>query len=122
MSIALGVLAIWLSVYFFNQSKNAEKQTAATLEGIKAQTEMLKDITSKQMNRLIKGVTDMRPNEEMITQLISVIKLMPDSHGLQLKDIQIEQITTETVTAYIALYYYCGLTNVSSQGYLNSKI
>lgn len=118
MSIVLGVFAIWLSIYFFNQSKNAERQTATRLAEIKAQAEILKDITAKQMTRLIRHATEQRPMEDIFT-LISTVKNIPDTNiQLHLQQQEIANLTAQAVEGYIGSYYYSAVTNCLLQLYL----
>ncbi len=118
VSIALGVLAIWLSIYFYNQAKNSEKQTATTLAEIKAQAETLKDITAKQMTRLIKHATDQRPIEEILT-IITSVKNFPDTNlQLHLQQQEINALTTQAIEGYIGSYYYSAVANCLLQFYL----
>lgn len=102
---ALAVLAIVLSVIFFISAKNSEKSTSNALENIKAQTEILRDITAKQMTRLIKSATDQRPIDEIIT-LITTVKSIPDSNLLQIKEQEVRSLTTQAIEGYIGSYYY----------------
>ncbi|PIV53098.1 MAG: hypothetical protein COY53_06055 [Elusimicrobia bacterium CG_4_10_14_0_8_um_filter_37_32] len=118
VSIILGFLAIALSVYFFIQSKISEKEVSNTLENIKAQTNTLQKITATQMTRLIKGVTEIRPEQEIITHLISLINVTPQQDMIREKDLQIENLTQEAITAYIASYYYSAVTNCLFQANL----
>ena len=44
-SLVLSILAIVLAIYFFIQSKDAEKHVAQSLEGIRTQTQALENLT-----------------------------------------------------------------------------
>jgi hypothetical protein len=119
ISFALGILAFCLSIYFFNKAKEAEKATTNALEAIKAQTETLKDITAKQMTRLIKNVTEQKqPIEEFLTIITAVRDIPQNNVQLQLKDREIETLTSQAIEGYIGAYYYCACTNVWAQFYL----
>jgi hypothetical protein len=118
MSIVLGFIAIALSVYFYTQAKNSEKETSNALERIKAQTETLQKITAKQMNQFIKHATEQRPIEEILT-IISSVKNIPDTNmQLQLQQNEIAALTTQAVEGYIGSYYYSAVANCVLQYYL----
>lgn len=118
ISLVLGVLALALSLYFYNKSKDSEKAASNTLEAIKAQTEMLKDITQKQLSRLIKNVTEQKPVEEFLT-IITAMRDTPQSTlQLHLKDQEIETLTAQAIEGYIGAYFYCAVANAWSQTYL----
>lgn len=118
VSVILGFLAIALSVVFYIQAKGAEKETAKTLERIQAQAETLKDITAKQMTRLIKHATDQRPIEEILT-IITSVKNFPDTNlQLHLQQQEINALTTQAIEGYIGSYYYSAVANCLLQFYL----
>lgn len=122
VSLIMGGFAIWLSVHFYNQAKESEKQTSNLLARIEAQVDMLKGITAKQMSQLIRNVTDVKPIDENILQIIAMIRPSPDSdNDIKLRDAQIEQLTGEAITAYIAAFFYSSVTNVFAQMQLPSK-
>lgn len=109
----VSVIAIVISAIFFIAGKNSEKATSNTLESIKAQTEILRDITAKQMSRLIKSATDQRPIDEIVT-LITTVRSIPD-HNLQLKEQEVRDLTAQAVEGYIGSYYYAAVANCLSQ-------
>jgi len=124
VSVVLSFLAIGMSLYFFNQSKNTEKNIQVALASIQAQTETLQKLSGKWMDRLTKHVIESNPSPEIYVGLLSVIKELPNNIISQLRFPQenssVEQLTQELVVCYIALYYYCGLSNVWIQNNLPS--
>lgn len=58
MSMVLGGLAIWLALHFYTKSKDTERQIAVTLEGIKAQSDVLQKLTGRWMDRFMRHATD----------------------------------------------------------------
>jgi len=60
-SIILAIVAIGLAVFFYRDSKSAESNVATSLEGIKTQSEILKEISARWMDRLMEYVT--RPGQ-----------------------------------------------------------
>ena len=116
-SIILAVLAIWMSLYFYNQSKNTESRVQIALEGIRSQTEALQTLSSKQMDRLTKFVTT--PRTEMpaeLQQVISALERLPDNIIERLPTPQVsagqEELVTELINSYIVIYYYTAVANV----------
>lgn len=73
MSLVLGGFAIWLSWAFYSKAKDAEKQTAVTLEAIKAQSNTLQRLTGRWMDRLTRYATESRPADEGLMMLINTI-------------------------------------------------
>lgn len=115
-SLILSVLAIWLSLYFYKESKATEKNVGEMLSSIKAQTDALQKLTGRWMDRLTRYATESHPNtEETITQLISFVKEYPTQYVTALNisqtNAQVEQLTTEAISLYIALYYYSAQAN-----------
>jgi hypothetical protein len=114
----VAIIAILLSVVFFISAKNAEKETVKALAGIQGQTDTLKDITSKQMTRLIKNLTEHRPIDEIL-KIISQVKEQPNkSLQLELKELEVEQLTASAIEGYIGAYYYSAVANCWIQGYI----
>jgi len=111
--IVLSVCAIGLSFWFYDKAKDAEQRTLAALEGIKSQTETLKDITAKQMGKLIRSATEVRPMDEIIT-LIATFRDFP-SPQIQLKDAQISSLTAQSIEGYIGAFFYASFSNLLGQ-------
>lgn len=63
VSLIIGGLAIWLSVFFYNQSKNSEANVKITLAEIKIQAEVMHKVSGRLMERFTKYVTDSPPTE-----------------------------------------------------------
>jgi len=115
ISIILGIIAIWLSLHFYDKAKQSEKNVEKALEGIQAQANMLKDITSKQMTRLIKGVTEQKPIDDILA-IISTVRNVPEnSLNLQLQQQEIEALTAQAIEGYIGAYYYSAVSNFMAQ-------
>ena len=64
VSIILGILAIVLSLWFYRQTKDTEKEVSRSLSKIETQAEMLQKITGKQLDRLTKFVTAPRREKD----------------------------------------------------------
>lgn len=123
VSIILGLLAIALSLFFYSQSKNTEKEVEKALEGVKSQTDALQRLAGRQMDRLIRGVTEPRPVEDSLVQvMLTAITQMPASIVSQLQGASAgatnQALINEAITCYIATYYYAGIANVALQSFL----
>jgi hypothetical protein len=77
VSVALGILAFTVSIYFFVQSRKSEAAVANNaLVKIETQTEILQRITARQTDRLTKYVTGLQPQrgeDPHLEKLIAVL-------------------------------------------------
>lgn len=127
MSLGIGGFAIWLSWTFYSKAKEAEKQTAVTLEAIKAQSDALQRLTGRWMDRLTRYATEPRSADEGLMMLVNTMANLPTTILTHLRvqttttpEPSIEPLLTEVIDCYIALYYWTAIANVSCQGYLPS--
>ena len=124
MSLVLGGFSIWLSLHFYEKAKEAEKQTALTLEGIRTQAESLQKLTGRWMDRFTRHATEPRPADEGLMALVSAVADLPTTILTTLRvtpslDLtQVEPLRAELTNAYIALYYYASVGNVVLQSLL----
>ena len=79
VSIILGFLAIALSLWFYRQTKDTEKNVSGSLTKIETQAEMLQKITGRQLDRLTKYVTESKRDnqDEQTSAIIKVIAQLP---------------------------------------------
>ena len=115
INIVLASLAIFISIWFFVQSKNTEKETSNSLTKIETQTDMLQKLTGRWMDRLTKYVTSDRTQEPNTSfhQLLNVVTQLQTLPPSITSD---EETQTEAfISMYIALYFYCIQTNFWSQ-------
>jgi len=119
-SIVLAVVAILLSVLFFFNAKAAESSATNALEGIKGQTSALQELTRRWMDRLTRAVTTVRPQDEMLMQVVAAITNMPSTMSANLAPDRshVDALTNSTVHGYIGAYYYAALANVVVQSHL----
>lgn len=122
MSLGLGVLAIWLSWAFYSKAKDAEKQTAVTLEAIKSQSEMLQRLTGRWMDRLTRYATEPRPADEGLMMLVNTMANLPTTILTHLRvqttttsEPSIEPLIADLVDCYISLYHRTAMANVCAQ-------
>ena len=117
----IAMIAIALSVTFFLSAKRAEKEASNALEGIKAQTKTLENITAKQLARLTKHMTEQKPIDDLLKFMETVKGLPAESHlDFQLRQ-QTEQLRATTIEGYIGSYYYSAVTNAFVQSSLPDK-
>ena len=125
-SISISIIAIALAIIFYITGRNTEKNISTSLGEIKSQTDTLQKLSGSWMNRLIKHVTEKKPDmiEKSIPKLIDVLSQLPQNITSKLPQLSqagdSEEINTEIISAYIALYYYTAQTNYWSQYYLPS--
>jgi hypothetical protein len=120
VSLILAILAIGLSIYFFVQSKDTETKVQTALEGIRSQTDTLQGLSAKWMDRLTKYVTTPRTEVSESSQiLLTIIRELPENIVSRLgkapSQTNEQGLRQEVITAYIALYYYTGASNVWAQ-------
>lgn len=127
VSLILGGFAIRLSVYFYTKAKDAETESAKTLEAIKAQTEALQKLTGRWMDRLTRYATEPRPADESLMMLVSTMANLPTTlltHFRLQASTQPprsnEDLLSEIVDCYIGLYYYIAVVNDITQALLPS--
>ncbi len=123
-SLVLAVIAIWQAIHFYNQAKSTELNTALTLESIKTQSTMLERLTAKWMDRFTKYVTNPRPIDETTTKLLEFIEIRQMALNLPSPEDskQKSELIQELITSYIAVLYYVGISNITTQQHLPEAI
>jgi hypothetical protein len=119
----LSIVAIGISLYFYTQAKGSEGRVENALTGIKAQTDALKALHGRQLDRLTKYVTTPRDEHPHTAQLLAdtmrdipniVLRLMPAPNGSGSQPTAPSPSRSELVHLYLALWSYIGSTNVWS--------
>ena len=118
VSIALAIIAICLSLYFFVQSRNVQQNVSSALVEIKTQTGLLQKLTFKQLDRLTKFVTE-RPDQQQLDELSKFSSIFRED--LKRQEGIHKQLVKETLNCYIGIYFYTALTNYWAQGYIPSS-
>jgi len=123
MALVLGIFAIWLSLHLYSKAKDAEKETAKTLEAIKAQSEALQKLTGRWMDRFTRHAVEPKPADEGLMQLVHVVASLPTTilAHLQVRTADPttqEPLLREIIDGYVGLYYYTAQANVLGQGLL----
>src|SRR5215471_11938514 len=119
VSIVLGVVAIWLSIYFFMKGKDTETNIRVALAEIREQTGALERIAGRQLDRLTKAIATPR-GESLPPKIADMLAAVTQYPGMLLeKDAEIkknaQQVTAtaaELRSAVIAVRYYSALANV----------
>lgn len=126
-SISISIIAIALAIIFYITGRNTEKNISTSLGEIKSQTDTLQKLSGSWMNKLIKHVTERKPDiiEQSMPQLITALSQLPQNITSELPQLSETEdsgeIIKETISGYIALYYYTAQTNYWSQFYLPSS-
>lgn len=110
-SIILAILAIFFTVYFFIQAKNSEKEVSNYLKKIEVHTEILENITGKQIDRFTKHLTE---NSYTFANREEIAKMLDKSTGLITFKEQISNGNAnraDTIRFIIGSLYYAALTN-----------
>ncbi len=76
--MVLGFLALGLAIHFYNQGKRSEKEVALLLEGMRSQTDLLNEITLRQLDKFTDYFTKLRPqHEENMFRAFAALKNIP---------------------------------------------
>lgn len=117
------MLAIWLSVTFYLNSKNAERNAAISVNKIEEATRTLSNLSLRMINRLTTAIITPKPTDEKLSDILREVK----NTGLLVEGEEISGATKAQLEQFridnlIAAFYYCGLTNISTQFFLPSTI
>ncbi len=149
VSVVLGVVALMVSAIFFVSAKNSEQAISAALEGIRAQTNTLSEISGKQLRDLTRVISRQvqqpeQPSDTLkaFTEVMrsmreidrggliqtngqerSVSGVVIKDHGIPLlqNDVDREVLRDSMLTAYFAIYYHSAYANIFAQAYLPSE-
>ncbi|MFH1686619.1 MAG: hypothetical protein ABIE70_03755 [bacterium] len=123
-ALVLAVVAIWLALYFYKQGKGTELAVSNSLTKIETQTDVLNNVTMRQLDRLTKYVTQSRKlgEDESLTKFIESVRGLAEaaskpSAGDQGTTPELESSALEK-TLWIAVQFYAGQANYWSQGYI----
>ncbi len=117
----LAVVAIWQSMYFYTQAKGSEARVQLALTEIKVQTEALKALSGRQLDRLTKYATTPREEHPHAAQVLAdtmrdipniVLRLMPAPTNAPSQPALHSPSRSELVHLWVALWSYVGSTNV----------
>ncbi len=119
VSIALGILAIVLSLWFFRQTKDTERNVSNSLTKIETQADMLSKLTGRQLDRLTKFVTEPKPakSDEQMGELIRIFAQLPQMLLSPTTDGTVPN-REQQIALLIALYFYTAQINWWAQNSL----
>jgi hypothetical protein len=148
VSVILAVVAIVLSALFFGFSSRAQTGVTGALEGIRGQTETLAKISSQQLTRLTKIVSDQVRRPQLDVEATNLFQQFADAvaslqtktllqeatqphpaqgvvlsdHGIPLypPEVDVPALKDAALTSYYALYYYTAYANFFAQAGLPS--
>lgn len=107
----LSIIAIWLSLYFYDKSKNTEKEVSDNLIEIKTQTKSLEALSGKMLDKFADYFTKPRPMNEIEQQLLAKL---PELNSSKLSNTQESTDPGDRIIQLkIITLYYSGLTNTS---------
>jgi hypothetical protein len=121
VSVALGVFAIVLSIYFYAKGRQTEVAVSSSLTQIQTQAEMLQKLAGRQLDRLTKYVTEgpTPAKEESLPQIEALISKLPEQLTAVLAKQpgheNFEHLRGEVVTCYCLLYFYTAQANFWAQ-------
>ncbi len=72
-SLILSIIAIWLSLYFYKESKNNEQNVNNALSEIKIHTATLEKLTGKWLDRLTRFVTSPQPMDAAAEKILETM-------------------------------------------------
>ena len=126
VSTVLGVLAIWLALYFYTKAKDNESRVDAGLTGIKTQTEMLSRLHSKVLDKYTTYATSAKPADEVVVMLAQLLEVrgtasINSTQSESLLGVN-EALSTTLVEMYIATLFYAGVSNALGQSFLPADI
>jgi hypothetical protein len=121
VSVVLGVIAFWVSLYFFAQAKRTEQAVSNSLTKIETQADMLQKISGRQLDRLTRFVTDPAARgpdpqlESLIGVLVQVVQPLASGRLNDPGQQTAEQLRDELVSCYLLIHHYTAQTNLWSQ-------
>src|SRR5262245_56185447 len=115
VSIALAGVAIWLSLYFYNQAKGAEGAVSTALADIRAQTATLERITGRQLDRLTKFATQGRSEDPQFAEIMVIFRQLTAAALAPPQPAQLRDPVPDHVVAIYNVMYFSALANIGWQ-------
>lgn len=123
-SMVLAVISIWLALYFYKESKNAERETSSLLSKIGAQTDLLQKVTGKMLDKYVTYSTQPRQvdpvTQALLTQFVQNNSTQALTDNASVTDDS--QVMQELTTLYIAVNYHSAVENAGLQNSLPATI
>lgn len=122
-SLILSVLAIALALYFYERSKDSEKNTALNVNEIKTQTRALTEISSRMLDKYTDYATGPKAADESFLVVTQLLSQMTSSRITGNPDGGTKaQLERYAVDVSIAALFYAGLTNLAVQDLLPQRL
>ncbi len=124
VSIIVAIGAVVLSVIFFLAAQKSENASHDSLVRIGESTDTLSKLSLRMLDRLTRAVTNPRPTDEKISEILKAVSnngiLKEDEEtSLPFTKAGLEQMRVDNL---ITACYYCGVSNIASQGFLPTTI
>jgi len=123
-SLILSILAIWLSLQFYEQSKQSEKQTEVNVSEIKTQTQALTNISSRMLDKYTDYATQPKAADETFTAVVQLLG-QTQSNARNLESYPTNNNNADLqrygIGATIAAMFYAGFANLAVQDLLPMK-
>ena len=131
-SLILAVLSIWLALYFFIKSKNAESNTSNLLVRVEGQVGLMSKVTSRMLERYVRYSTSPKPSDELLpTVLKEFMKNTSIDHEQSVNSVPARHDTVddsddvldnELVNMYIVGMYWSAIANAALQDRLPEDV
>jgi len=123
-SLILAVIAIWLAIHFFVNSKRSENEVSNLLSKLEAQTQILAKVTGKMLDKYVTYSTQPKQADETTILLMQLISGVGLNNGIigEGPTVRNAPAMQELTTLYIATLYHAALTNIVMQPNLPEDI
>ena len=115
VSLALGIVAMWQAMHFYDKGKATETAVATALAEIKAQTAALERLAGRQLDRFTKAATQARAPEESLLSVARALAEIAPQVSQPTPSTPTSDVTAlreEVVICYINTLYLAGLANM----------
>lgn len=120
-SLILAILAISLSLYFYNKSKDAEKNSEINVGEIKTQTKSLNQLATRMLDKFTDYATKPKAVDESFLILANLYsKTVPDVGGAlnSQSGATLDEARQYIVNSSILSFFYSAVANMATQGHL----
>lgn len=117
-SLVLAIIAIWLSLHFYDKSKDSEKQTEVNVNEIKTQTKALTDISSRMLDKYTDYATKPKAADESFLIIAQLLGQTTFGNVGGYSSTNLQQLRAFAISMTIGAFHYSGLTNQALQDLL----
>ena len=119
-SLALAVISIYLALYFYTKSKDAELNTAKLLTKTETQVGLIQKITTRMLDKFVTRATTLPGPEDMTAKLLASLAATSGTNPLEGSDES--RASQPLVTTYITTMYWSAIANAALQDRLPDDI